>query len=239
MRKKGIFRAKLLFLGLFTGFFLVSASGQTSFNRGEELFLQNKPKEALEFLETAVTEDPAHVQAFIYLGIAYQQLDRLDDAISIYRRILPRAGIQTALIAFNIGNAYFVKGNHSLAIESYTQSIEADTFYAAAYLNRANALIQTGALREALADYEYYLSLEPRSSQRGRIEQLISFIQEEFAAQERARIQAETAARLEIDRRQRLLEEVSASLQAAADDSKSLSAGNEDVQGYAGEFELE
>ena len=239
MRKNSLIKNKLLLLGFFGAFLLVPAFSQNSFSRGEELFMQNKPGEALEFLEAAISEDPAHVQAFIYLGIAYSQLDRLDDAISIYRRILPRGGAQTSRIAFNLGNAYFAKGNSDQAREYYTQAIDADPSYSAAYLNRANMLVQTGSLNEAIADYELYLTLEPRTPQRPRIEELIDFIREEFAAEERRRIQAETAARLEMDRRQRLLEEVSASLQAAADDSKSLSAGNEDIQGYAGEFELE
>jgi tetratricopeptide (TPR) repeat protein len=223
--------------------FMVTGAGrvfsQSAFTRGEELFMQNKPQEALPFLESAVAEDPAHVQAFLYLGIVYQQLDRLDDAIAAYRNILPKGGKETARIAYNLGNVYFAKGNAEFAGQYYTQAIEADPSWSAAFLNRANARIKTGALKEALGDYEQYLVLEPSSAQRSRIEALITFIRGEFAAEERRRIQAEEAARVELDRKKRLLEEVSASLQAAAEDSKGLSAAVEDIQGYEGEFELE
>jgi tetratricopeptide (TPR) repeat protein len=212
---------------------------QNAFARGEELFMQNKPGEALEFLEAAAEEDPAHVQAFLYLGIAYQQLNRIDEAIAVYQKILPRAGTGTAKIAFNLGNAYFAKGNASFARQYYTQAIETDSAYASAYLNRANTLIKTGDLKEAIGDYESYLTLEPRSEKRPQIEKLIAFIRDEFAAEERRRILAEEAARQEAERRQRLLDEISASLQAAAEESEGLSAGTEDVQGYEGEFELE
>ena len=68
---------------------------------------------------------------------------------------------------------------------------------------------------------------------------LVTFIQEEFAEAERRRIREEEAARAEQERRRRLLEEISDSLQAAAEDSKALSAGTEDVQDYNGEFELD
>jgi tetratricopeptide (TPR) repeat protein len=225
------------------GFWLAGAAaagfGQTAFAQGEELFVQNRPKDALQYLEKAAAEDPAHVQAYLYLGIAYQQLNRVDDAIAAYTKILPRGGKETARIAYNLGNAWFAKGNFENAVNYYTEALKADPDYASAYLNRANAGIRAGILGDAVKDYEEYLNLEPLSAKRPQIEQLMAFIREEFAAEERRRILAEEQARLEAERRARLLEEVSASLQAAAEDSKSLSAGTESVQGYDGEFELE
>ena len=257
----------------FFGFFLLllcvpGLCAQSSFAQGEELFVQNKPSEALQYLETAVSEDPAHVQAFLYLGITYIQLGRLDDAISTYTKILPRGGAETARIAFNMGNAYFSKGDFDLARQYYTRAIDENPSYASAHLNRANTLVKAGELKDAITDYEKYLSLEPSSPKREQVIQLIAFIREEFAAAERrrimaeeaaraaelariraeeiaraeaeqARIRAEEAARAEAERRRRLLEEVTESLQAAAEDSKGLSAGTEDVQDYDNEFELE
>ena len=212
---------------------------QTSFARGEELFLQNKPSEALRYLETAISEDPAHVQAFIYLGIAYIQTEKIDEAISIYSRIMPRAGSDTAKVAFNLGNAYFMKGNNALALQSYNQAIAANSSYSAAYLNRANTRVKNDDLSGSLEDYEKYLSLEPGSPQREQILRLMAFIREEFAAVERRRLLAEEAARAEAERRRRLLQEVTESLQAAAEASRGLSAGTEDVLDYDSEFEME
>ena len=243
-------------------------AAQSSFTQGEELFMQNKPQEALKFLESAVSEDPAHVQAFLYLAVAYTQLGRPDDAISTYLKILPRGGSQTAGIAFNLGNAYFTKEDYTQARKYYTQAIGEDPVYSSAYLNRANSSVKAGDLNEALEDYEEYLNLEPGSPKREQVIKLMAFIREEFSAAERRRImaeeaakaaelarlmaeeaaraaaeleriRAEEAAKAEADRRRRLLQEVTESLQAAAEDSKGLSAGFEDVQDYAGEFELE
>ncbi|MDR2100968.1 MAG: tetratricopeptide repeat protein [Treponema sp.] len=231
---------KNIFAGLI--FFVMGAGwgfAQNAFSQGEEFFVRNKPREALSYLETAVAEDPAHVRAALYLGMAYEQLGRAEDAIAVYRKILPRGGAETARIAYNLGNAYYNSGNVPFAVQYYTQAIEADPAYASAYLNRANTLVQTGSLQEAIPDYEFYLSLEPRSPQRSRIEQLIALIREEFAAAERRRIREEEEARAEAERKRRLLEEVSASLQAAAEETQGLSAGAEEVLGYEGEFELE
>jgi len=201
--------------------------------------MQNKPQEALKYLETAAAEDPAHVQAFLYLGIVYLQLNRVDDAIVVLKKILPKGGAETARIAYNLGNAYYVKGNADLARQFYSQAIQADPSYASAYLNRANALVKSGQLQDALGDYETYLSKEPNSPKRDQVVKLMAFIREEFAAAERRRVMAEEAARAEAERKKRLLEEVTGSLQAAAEDSKGLSAGTEDVQDYNNEFELQ
>lgn len=201
--------------------------------------MQNKPNEARIYLENAIVEDPAHVRAFMYLGIVYEQIHRIDEAIVVYRQILSRAGDLTANVAGNLGNAYFKKDNLTEAESLYTQAIQANRNYAAAWLGRANVRLKTGSLQAAITDYEQYLMLDPRSSQRPTIERLISFIRAEFAEAERRRLIAEEEARLEAERRQRLLNEVSASLQSAADASQGLSSGAENVEGYAGEFELE
>ncbi|MDR1904024.1 MAG: tetratricopeptide repeat protein [Treponema sp.] len=223
-------------------FLLISgfAWGQNSFSRGEELFMNNKPEEALKYLESAVVEDPAFVKAYLYLGIVYIQLKRPDDTITIYKKILPRAGSDTALIAYNLGNAYFIKGQIAVAQQYYSQAIDIDGTFASAYLNRANSLIRSGgAPNDAVPDYRQFLALEPQSPKKQQIERLITFIQEEHAAEERRRILAEELARQEEERRRQLLDDVAASLQAASTETRGVSAGAEDVLGYEGEFELE
>ena len=212
---------------------------QSSFTRGEELFMQNKPQEAQRYLESAVSEDPAHVQAYLYLGIVYLQINRVDDAIATFTKILPGGGNDTARIAYNLGNAYFVKGNMDLAKQYYTQAIQTDPSYSSAYLNRANTLVKSGDLSNALTDYDAYLSLDPDSPKKDQVVKLMAFIRDEFAAAEQRRVMAEEAAKAEAERKRKLLEDVTESLQSAAEDSKGLSAGSENVQDYDNEFELQ
>jgi len=201
--------------------------------------MRNKPAEAVVFLENSIADDPARVMTWLYLGIVYEQLDRADEAIAAYRRILPAAGGLSANVANNLGNVYFQKGNTEMAEQFYTQAIGFDSVYSRAYLGRANTRIKAGNLRNAVADYEQYLTLEPRSSQRTGIERILTVIREEFAAEERKRILAEEEERRLAEERQKLLDAVSASLQSAADYSQSISSGAESVEGYEGEFELE
>jgi tetratricopeptide (TPR) repeat protein len=211
---------------LFFVLHLSYTAAQTNFSRGETLFMTGKPKEALGFLEKAAGEDAGNVKAFIYLGMIYQQLGQTDDAIAAYLKILPRAGDETALIAYNLGNVYYSIGNIPQAEKYYTRAVEADASFSSAYLNRANSRLYTDRFDEAFADYDQYLALEPRSPQRAQIEQIRSLaLAERAAAVERQRVEeeevqreAEQAALAEEERRQ--AEEELARAEAVAEEER-------------------
>jgi len=213
--------------------------GQTSLSRGEELLMRNQPSQAAPFLESAIAEDSSNAKAHLYLGVVYEQLGRMDEAIAVYRRILPSAGNLSANVANNLGNVYFQRGNNEEAERFYSQAIGFNSTFPSAYLGRANTRIKAGNLQNAITDYERYLVLAPTSSQRANIERLVSLIRTEAAAEETRRIFAAEEARRIAEERERLLESVSASLQSAADSSKGISTGAEDVENYDGEFVLE
>jgi len=201
--------------------------------------MQNKPSEAVIYLENAVLDDNFNAHAYLYLGIVYEQLGRPTEAATIYRRLLPMAGSLFASVASNLGNVYFQMGNNDMAEQYYSQAITFNSSFSKAYLGRANTMVKAGNLKKAISDYEQYLTLEPRSVQKSKIEQLIALIKSEFAAEERRRIIAEEEARRLAEERQKLLDSVSASLHSAADLSKSLSSGAESVEQYDGQFELD
>jgi tetratricopeptide (TPR) repeat protein len=190
---------------LFIALMWVSASvggfAQDSFTLGEELFMQDNPQEAVGHLQNAIKENPGNVKAFLYLGIAYEQTDRIDEAASVYRDILDRAGEFTANVANNLGNVYFKQGEFSDAELMYTQALEADDTHAPAELGRANARIKLQSFRGAVSDYDQYLELEPDSRQREMIEQLTGYLMPEILAEEEAeRLAAEQAALAEAER---------------------------------------
>jgi len=194
------------------------AFGQAHFTTAQDLFMQNRPREAATYLEITIFEDPANVMAFLYLGIVYEQLGMLDEAISVYRQILDSAGPLTANVANNLGNVLFRRGNIDDAEELFTRAIQEDRTFAAAYLGRANIRLQRGQLNEAIADYQQYLIFAPRSPQRVPIEQVINGIRAEFAEAERQRMMAAEAARMaEMEaERQRVAAEMEAERQRIA-----------------------
>ncbi|MDR0316033.1 MAG: tetratricopeptide repeat protein [Treponema sp.] len=170
------FTALIFFLAVVTGF------SQTNFSQGEELFLWNRTAEAAVYLERAVAEDPGNARAFLYLGISYEHLNRPDDAIAVYQRILDQAGELTVYVANNLGNVHFSRGNSREAERYYTRAIEADSSFPSAWLGRANTRLKTFSLETAANDYEQYLSLEPDSPQGDEIQRLIELIRAELAA---------------------------------------------------------
>jgi tetratricopeptide (TPR) repeat protein len=178
----------------------VGGFAQDSFARGEELFMQDNPQEAAVHLQNAINEEPGNVKAFLYLGIAYEQLGRPDEAVAVYLNILERAGEFTANVANNLGNVYFKQGDFSDAELMYTQAIEADDTYVPAWLGRANARIKLQSFRGAVSDYDQYLQLEPDSRQKEMIEQLTDYLRPEILAAEEAERLAEQAALDEAER---------------------------------------
>ena len=187
---------------------------QTDFEKGEALFMENKPREALVYLENAIAGDPDPIPAYLYLGIVYEQLDRTGEALAVYLKILDRAGDLTATVAANLGNVYFKTGDTGSAERYYTLALEADPGYASACLGRANARVKAGSLKTAIDDYELYLALEPHSPKRAAIERLVAFIHTELAAGEQRKLPAGEAARV-LEERRRLMDAVAAPVQPA------------------------
>jgi len=232
--------SKKSYILFFYVFLSVLCYGQSNFTRGEELFMQNNPSQAASFLERAMADDPAHALTYVYLGIVYEQLGKADEAIAVYRRILPQASGLSANVASNLANVYFKRGITDQAESYYSQAISFDSSYAPAFLGRANTRIQSGNFLSAVTDYEQYLRLAPESSQKAKIEQMISLVRSEIAAAEMRKLLAEEEERRIAEERKKLLDSVSASLQSAADASKGLSTGSESVEHYEdGEFILD
>ncbi|MCL1991917.1 MAG: hypothetical protein FWG66_03100 [Spirochaetes bacterium] len=199
---------RILLLAVFLTFFGFWGFGQTNLERGEELLMMNLPHEALPYLEEAVLEDPMNGRAFLYLGIALEQLDLFEYAIAAYRRAIPRAGNLAAYAASNLGNIFFRIQNTVEAERFYSLAIEHDSSFSAAFLGRANTRLMAGDFENALHDYEEYLWLEPRSAQRPNVEELIGLIRVQIAEDAQTAAQMAVSAQIE----EMLIENIPASV---------------------------
>jgi tetratricopeptide (TPR) repeat protein len=209
------------------------------FDEGERLFRANKPQEAVPLLEQAVGEPAADERAWIYLAVSYQQLGRLDDAASALRRGLGSAQRFKHLFLFDLGNVFTLQGKNAFAADAFGQAIDANSGYAPAYLNRANARLNLKDFQGAQEDYRRYLDLDPSSLQRPAIEELLKRLGGTIAEAERVRADAEAKLQAEAAAKKALLDQVTSSLKAAADETTSLSAGSGAVQGYGDELKIE
>lgn len=187
--------------------FLVAIAGMsafaqnTNFTKGEELFRKNEPAKAIPFLETSITEG-GNPRAYIYLALAYYQLERYPEALEVCNKGMLATGTNKKIIAYNAGNIAFKMENYSAAEKWYTMALSADTTYSPAILNRAQSLLKQGKYKESRNDYIRYQELQPDNPQYSEIQVIIGLLDEEVEKiakeeekirVEEARIQAENA----------------------------------------------
>ncbi len=217
----------------------------TLFERGEKLFMENKPREAAPLLENALSQEPENEKIYLYLGYIYEQLGDHEEAVEILRRGLEVADERAATMYYNLGNNLRALDRLDEAETMYTKAAQADSGFAKAFLNRANLQVRQEDFQEAIDDYTVYLNLEPASPQRGEIERLISLLEQEAeekaireAEEERRRREAEERRRAEEERRRQeaeerrkaLLDSVLNSLDSASEQTQNLGGGSEDIQ---------
>ncbi len=186
------------------------------FEKGEALFVQDKPQDAQPLLESALNEDPSNEKIYLYLGIIYQQLGDQQKAIDILRRGLNVASSYKDLMYYNMGNDFYSRKEYTLAEQMYSSALTANGNLAAGYLNRANARLQLQSYDGALADYTLFIQLRPQDPQRPSIEKVMGMIRQLLSDQETARQE-------EIAKQQALMNDVLNSLNRAGDDTKNLS----------------
>lgn len=213
-------------------------SASDPFARGEALLSENRPTEAIPLLEAALKADPALEKAYLYLGLAYQQTGRLDEAISVLKRGIPRSEAWLHLIYYNLGNCYFRQGKNAFADEMYTQALAVRPGYGSALLNRANSKMGQREYEAAVLDYRQYLAVAPDSAQRPSIERVIALIESDRAEAERQRVELARRQAEEEARKASILDAVAESLREAASSTTTVAAGSEGAQSYEEESEL-
>jgi tetratricopeptide (TPR) repeat protein len=186
------------------------------FEKGEALFVQNKPQDARPLLENALNDDPSNEKIYLYLGIIYQQLGDPQKAIDVLKKGLNVATAFKDLFYYNMGNDFFSRKEYAFAEDSYNSALSANHNLAEAYLNRANSRLQLQNYAGALADYTLFLQMKPQDPQRPNIEKVMALIRGVQDDIEKAR-QAELA------KQQALMNDVLNSLNNAGEDTKNLS----------------
>jgi tetratricopeptide (TPR) repeat protein len=186
------------------------------FDKGEQLFVQNKPREAQPLLESALGDDPSNEKIYLYLGIIYQQLGDAQKAIDILKRGMNVATAYKDLFYYNMGNDFYSRKEYAFAEEMYSNALSANKDLSEAYINRANDRMQLQNLTGAIADYSVFLQLKPQDPRRPDIERLMALVRQAQDDQEKALL-AEKA------RQQALINDALKSLNNAGDATKNLS----------------
>lgn len=157
------------------------AARNEDFEKGEELFLLNRPGKAIEYfeksLESAAGVDP---KVYVYLGICHYQTGDYAKSLEVCARGMKAEGADRKILAYNAGNSCYALGDYRRAEENYAAALGEDGGYSPAVLNRANALLRLERYSDAREGYAKYLEMEPNTAQREKIEELIGLLAQEI-----------------------------------------------------------
>ena len=146
---------------------------------------------AIHAFELAIAIDPKVARYHMNLGVAFEQLGRLDDAIASYDRAI-ELDPKEAPLHLNLGNALQKKGELDDAIGCYRESVELDPKYVKGWVVLCRALSQNGEWEESIACARKAVELEPQSTQRvelaaalfsaGRVDEAIACVRKAIDA---------------------------------------------------------
>jgi Tfp pilus assembly protein PilF len=206
-------------------------------DQGIKAFRETKTTQAASLLETALKEEPGNDKVHLYLGIVYQVTGQTDKAEKIMIQGIELAGPNRNQLRFNLGNLYFSRERYAEAARYYGEIIGSGGEYVPrATLNRANVGMKTGQYKQAVADYESYLVLDPETPQRGNIEKLLALLRDQITREEdqiriaeENRIAEEKRRQEEEARQQALLNDILGDLDSAGGDTTNYTAGSENI----------
>lgn len=214
-----------------------SQDGSELLLTAQDLFLNNKPAQAITWFELALDDNPGNSRIYAYLGIAYEQIGESFKAIQTYTKGMDYAGDLKGVFLTNIGNNKVILGKYSEAIEYYTKAVNLDQ-NSDALRNRAGEYLRQGQYDNALTDYRLYLTLEASPYQENEIKRVIKLLENTIDDIAMQKLEGERR-RLEEEARQaELLNQVLNSLSSAGKNTTNLSAGTESVEGYQDDFDI-
>jgi len=219
--------------------------------KGFYLFLDNKPSEAIPFLEKALYEYPTNPEIYTSLSSAYVQISKYDSAIALLTKALDKGYVERYLTLGQIGAIYSISGNFTDAVKLYSQALDAKPDDSWSLYQRGNNFFFKRDFPSAINDYEKFLLIAPKDPQSPEVARMIAYLKEELKNQEVAKkleedqklAEAARLKQLELDKqiadekqrkddeaRKKLMDDIYASLNDASNEQTNLSAGTEDVK---------
>jgi len=133
-----------------------------NYNCGLLAAASDEPQAAADFFEAALAANPGYAPAYANLGIAYRQLDRLDEAEAALRRAIDvdpnlfeaHLNLSTVLMSGSAASQDEAHASCQRALELKPDSPQA-------HYNMGNALVRAHDYQAALDHYEHALTLDP------------------------------------------------------------------------------
>jgi serine/threonine-protein kinase len=178
---------------------LATLRGERESKDAEELcaaadlgYARGESQLAIRAFQLAIELDPKVARYHLNLGVAFEHLGRLDDAVASYDRAIELEP-KNAGSHLNLGNALLKKGELEDAIASYRESVELDPKYVTGWVVLGRALGQNGDSEEAIQCARKAAELAPAESgpaldvaaalfSAGRVDEAIACVRKVLAA---------------------------------------------------------
>ncbi len=125
LKKRSIYGLLLLLLALGGQSYAQAPStvrkAQQAYLEAGKALAQNQLTQAADWLEKAVAADPSFATAFQQLGDVYRKMERYQQAISAYERVLSVNPSLTPLTYFGLGESYLGIGDYTQASNNFQQ----------------------------------------------------------------------------------------------------------------------
>lgn len=115
---------------------------------GVELIRQRKFADALDELEQAAAIDPLNPVILFHMGVAYDELDRLEEAVEVYQRAIEVGGDETETLN-RLAIDLHQTGHSRESVETFERIERLDPTYEAAYCNRIHVLVEMNEHEQA------------------------------------------------------------------------------------------
>lgn len=136
------------------------STGEAGFERAKALISQGQWQSALEALRAAVSADPNHAEAHVYLGNVLRQLNQPEAARLAYDRAI--AVNPTYVEAhYNRASTLHQLGQLMAALDSYAAALSVNPSFVEAHLRRGSLLLTLGQPATAEASYRHAIALRP------------------------------------------------------------------------------
>ena len=109
----------------------------------------------------AIEIDPQNIQAYNNLGNLFADLERLDDAIDLYKKAIELDGGYSADSYNNLGLAYIGMQRQQEAEQVFRDVAKANPFFADARLNLGTLLFQRKEYAAAAREFQEALAIDP------------------------------------------------------------------------------
>ncbi|MBN1126111.1 MAG: tetratricopeptide repeat protein [Sedimentisphaerales bacterium] len=129
---------------------------------GQTLLSDNRPLEALKYLQQATQMRPARPEAHFHLGQAYRVLGKLEEAASCYYAAL-RCQTDYTPVYNPLGEVLYGCKRYDEAIAVCRQGLEFQPEDAILHCNLGLLLATTGRMEEARKEFKRALQLDPQS----------------------------------------------------------------------------